>query len=96
MKAYRQTVKQFISGFLMSKNNLSIDLSFFQCQQSPLLIAIDLPIAFAYWGCKLLLPIVVACHCECQFFTCEDGSMWTGAWKGECGVVSMEHVDGRM
>ena len=25
----------------------------------------------------------------CQFFTCEDGSIWTGAWEGEHGDVTM-------
>ena len=59
-------------------------------------IAIDHPIAIAYCRCKLLLPIAVACHCECTFFTCEDGSVWTGAWEGECGVISMELVDKSM
>ncbi len=61
-----------------------------------------LPIAVAHRRCPLLLHIAIAhcpCCCECQFFTCEDESMWTGAWEEgvwgcEHGAWGLEHGEG--
>ena len=53
-----------------------------------------LTVAIAHRHCPSLLPVAVECCCDFEFFTCEDGSMWTGAWEWEHRDVSMEHGDG--
>ena len=67
---------------------LSQDLSTQQHQPSLL------PIAIAPCHCPWPLPITIAHGCECQFFTRNNGSMWTGSWEREHGDLSMQLGDG--
>ena len=46
---------------------------------------VPLPVAVDRRRCPLPLPISVSA----SFFTCEDGSMWSGAWEWEHEDVSM-------
>jgi len=75
-------VSQYFSVYLVS--------TFFVDQM------IQVTVTCAHGHCLSQSPVAVDHHCECHFFYCEDGSMWTGAGKCERGDVTMEHGDGSM